>query len=65
MAQSSSWSEAGKGNRNSMMRRTRGKLGLLSSPLDAAETSATSGNFSSLRVAKEGAMCTRRELCFP
>ena len=56
MAPSSSWSEAGKGNRNSMMRRTRRKLGPLSSPLDAAETSATSGSLSSQRVAKEGAM---------
>src|SRR5271168_2093213 len=56
--------EAGRGNRNSMMRRSRGKLGLLSLPLDAAVTSATSGNFSSQRVAKGGAMHTRRELCF-
>jgi hypothetical protein len=50
MAQSSSWSslrnrEAGRRNRNSMMRRSRGKLGLLSLPLDAAVTSATSENF--------------------
>jgi hypothetical protein len=54
MAQSSSWSflrnrEAGRGNRNSMVHGSRGKLGLLFSLLDAAVTSATSGN-SSQRV---------------